>query len=335
MRRVNPAVLAVPLAASLAACGTTSIHFENDIFGAGDRNDRYYTSGLRVSSMFDAAATPEWLRTAASATPLYERGSTTQVGAIVAQEIYTPERIKLRRKLEDDRPYAGWLYAGLLVANASRRAGDDPVGDYASTFEVDVGVTGPKSFAEDAQKLVHDWTGSDRPRGWRHQGASEPGIVGTYEYRRRLVAGDAISEMDWDVLGKVGASLGTVHANAAGGLQARLGWRLPRDFGVNTIHTTAVEVPDDGERGSSPRWYLFAAADAKAVGRNAFLDGPLFHDGPDIDKEPLVGELRAGLALDFGRFRIAYTHVHRTDEFDGQDGGQRFGSLSVGWTWDF
>ena len=37
---------------------------------------------------------------------------------------------------------------------------------------------------------------------------------------------------------------------AAAGVTARFGFKLPRDFGVNTIHTTAVEVPD--ANGESP-----------------------------------------------------------------------------------
>jgi hypothetical protein len=43
-----------------------------------------------------------------------------------------------------------------------------------------------------------------------------------------------------------------------------------------------------------------------------------------------VGELSWGLAARmFRHLELAYNHVNRTDQFHGQQGGDRFGSLMV------
>ena len=78
-------------------------------------------------------------------------------------------------------------------------------------------------------------------------------------------------------------------------------------------------------------WYLFAGAEGRAVGRNIFLDGNTFQDSPSVDKNIFVGELSAGVVLTYDDFRIAYTHVIRSPEFEGQNGPSVFGGITVGW----
>jgi hypothetical protein len=48
-----------------------------------------------------------------------------------------------------------------------------------------------------------------------------------------------------------------------------------------------------------------------------------------VDKKPFVGDLQTGLVVQWKRFRITYTQIFRTKEFDGQDDGDLFGSLSL------
>jgi hypothetical protein len=68
--------------------------------------------------------------------------------------------------------------------------------------------------------------------------------------------------------------------------------------------------------------------DGRAVARNIFLDGNTFTDSHSIDKEGLVGEMRFGLAVLLGRYRLTYARVNRSEEFEGQ-ASNRFGSLTL------
>jgi hypothetical protein len=60
-----------------------------------------------------------------------------------------------------------------------------------------------------------------------------------------------------------------------------------------------------------------------------FLDGNTFKHSHSVDKKPFVGDLQTGLVVQWKRFRITYTQIFRTKEFDGQDDGDLFGSLSL------
>jgi hypothetical protein len=67
------------------------------------------------------------------------------------------------------------------------------------------------------------------------------------------------------------------------------------------------------------------------VARNIFLDGNTFEDSPHVTKNPLVGDLQLGVAMTISGARLAYTHVFRTKEFEGQKGGDlsQYGALSL------
>lgn len=68
------------------------------------------------------------------------------------------------------------------------------------------------------------------------------------------------------------------------------------------------------------------------MARNIFLDGNTFSDSPSVDKYPLVADLSAGVAMNIKNTKIAYALVYRTEEFEGQDEGQVFGTVSLNWT---
>jgi len=60
--------------------------------------------------------------------------------------------------IEDDRPYAGWLYGGVGFVSVSDERLDN--------IELNVGMVGGASFAEDVQKTWHKWFDFQRPNGW-------------------------------------------------------------------------------------------------------------------------------------------------------------------------
>ncbi|MET0183727.1 MAG: lipid A-modifier LpxR family protein [Caulobacterales bacterium] len=50
-----------------------------------------------------------------------------------------------------------------------------------------------------------------------------------------------------------------------------------------------------------------------------------------VEREPIVGDLQAGFTLSAGDWRLAYTYVTRTEEFETQRAKQDFGALAVSW----
>jgi hypothetical protein len=318
----------------VAGChgGAITVYEENDKYSIRGNHDRYYTQGLRASVVAPTAATPELAQSVAEklrCDATDDDEVLKPAGIVFGQNIYTPSDITLETPPKRDRPYAGWLYTGVVFASQKRPLASR-VGDDQRTLEIDVGVTGPPSLAETVQTQWHDYINVPPPQGWDHQIHTEPGLVATYERRNRVAACDGPYASQWDLLPGYAVAAGNIDTHASATAMARVGWNLPRDFGVNTIATTAMETcdPDNCAR---PSIYFFGGAEGRGVARNIFLDGNTFRDSEHVDKRPFVGEFRVGVAIQYKQLRISYAWVTRSEEFNGQAGWMRYGSLSLGW----
>ncbi len=223
--------------------------------------------------------------------------------------------------------YAGWLYVGfgLIWKNAEVR----------NSLTLNVGVVGSWSLAEEAQRLVHETRGLDVPKGWGHQLHNELGIVGVYERTWRWPKHEKRSGINWEFLPHAGAAVGNVAIYANVGGEFRAGFNLPDDFGTASIGPSAT-TSTPVERGqAAPRakfdlgLYLFARADGRVVAHNIFLDGNTFGHSASVDRKWLVGDLSAGVAINYHNTKIAYALNYRSKEFDGQEAGQLFGSVTL------
>ncbi|MCD6296979.1 MAG: lipid A deacylase LpxR family protein [Deltaproteobacteria bacterium] len=108
----------------------------------------------------------------------------------------------------------------------------------------------------------------------------------------------------------------------------RLGSHLDEDFGPPRI-SPSLPGSTYFRPGKGFSWYLFAGLEGKAVLRNILLDGNTFTDSYSVDKKLFVGDLQAGVTVQWDRFRISYTQIFRTKEFKQQDRADIFGSLSL------
>ncbi|MDY6989310.1 MAG: lipid A deacylase LpxR family protein [Thermodesulfobacteriota bacterium] len=322
------AVLLMNPWAEPAACNEAGhiwgVQFENDFFGGG--TDRHFTHGTRLSHLTKPIP---WMTEAADRLPWFnaEEAHEDSAGQLKAratisfgQSIYTPEDIAVREMIEEDRPYAGWLYAGFgLVINRDDKRYDQ--------VELDIGVVGPSSFAEEVQREWHGIFGLQRPNGWDHQLKDELGVALFYEQARRFQTSDSVWGLQFDVVPHVGGVVGNVFTYAATGFTVRLGLNLENDFGSPRIRPS---LPGAGyyERRKF-NFYLFAGGEGRAVLQNIFLDGNTFTASHSVDKKPLVGDVQAGIAVQLSRFRITYTQIYRTKEYDGQDTADQFGALSL------
>lgn len=307
-----------PAAARDITNGTYNLLVENDIFGG---TDRYYTSGLQLSYLSARGDLPGWLDGIARRLPGVDADTNLRAGYLIGQSIFTPDDIGARIAPPNERPYAGWLYGGLAVVAESDH--------HLDTWLLHVGVVGPSALGEEAQQLMHDWLGSTESRGWDAQLRDEPGLALVAERRwpRRWQLG--LDGYALDLTPHVGLSLGNVATYANLGLTLRVGTALDSDAGPPRIRPSLPGSAYFAPHGPELGWYVFLGVDGRPVAHNIFLDGNTFRDSPSVDKKPLVADLQAGLAVTVDGWRLAYTYVYRTREFDGQDGSDRFGALSV------
>jgi hypothetical protein len=269
---------------------TFSFYFENDLFADTDQG---YTNGVKLSwishdltGYAESGRLPKWSLPIIRRLPfINEPGLQRNVVLSIGQNMYTPEDIEAEELLEDDRPYAGWTYFGIGLHSKNERRLD--------LMEIQLGMTGPASFAEQTQKRVHEWRGCQRPNGWDNQIKNEPGLAVIYERKWRFLYDWNVGKLGFDVIPHIGGALGNVYTYANAGMEARLGWNIPRDFGTSLIRpagdSNAPMNTRDPRVSSGPRFglYVFAAADGRAVLHDIFLDGNTFTDSHSVDKKIL------------------------------------------------
>lgn len=291
--------------------------YENDIFAGDDSN---YTNGVRASYFSPEGPIPQFLQTSSRLVPFFPQHGHSRWGFAIGQSMYTPDNITLKNPPKDDQPYAGWLYGtAALITDAD---------DVLDTFQITVGMVGPASGAEHTQKTIHKWIDSPRPQGWDYQLDNEPGLILTYQRKWRNLYQLTPFGLGFDLSPSIGGNLGNVFTDASVGVEARIGYDLPSDYGPPLVHPN-LSGSDFFQPSGNFGWYLFAGLEGRAVGRNIFLDGNTFHDSRHVDKEPFVGGAQAGIAFTFPRARVAYTQVVRTDEFDTQRTTTQYGAVTV------
>lgn len=299
--------------------GTLVLEHENDLFGG---EDRYYTSGIRATWLSPDDHVPDLVRRGADQLPFFSQRGQLKLSYSLGQNMYTPDDITLVDPPEDDRPYAGWLYAtvGLGSETANR----------LDRLQLSIGVIGPASGADKIQQEVHRFTGSPQPAGWDTQLRNEPALLLAYQRQNRAWIGRSDNDWAWDGTPFWGASMGNVFTQVNGGFTVRVGKHLPRDWGPSRISPT---LPGSGVFRPTSRfgWYLFGSLDSRLVLRNIFLDGNTYQNSRSVsDKRYLVGELQVGGAVNIGlRTRLTYTHVLSTREFSAQESKTNFGSVSL------
>ena len=322
---VFSATLIAPPASAEGIGGTFTLQIENDRIAD---TDRHYSHGTRLAWVSDKASEgPQWAKDALEwLYPLADLRA-GRVGLVLGQNIYTPEDTDATALVRDDRPYAGWLYAGISVHAETTRQRNGVSIDTLDSVELDLGIVGPESFAQDVQNSYHDLIGVSRSNGWDHQLKNEPGVALIFERKWRPTPW-RFGGLEADVIPSAGGSLGNVMTQVNLGGIARLGQSLDVDYGPPHVRPSLSGLAAvDG--GGDLAWYLFAGAEGRLVARNIFLDGNTFADSHDVDKKPLVGDFQVGAAVVWRGVRLAYTHVFRTKEFDGQRRADRYGALSL------
>jgi len=314
---------------------TFSVHFENDLFADTDQN---YTNGIKLSWVSpdltrfrDSERLPDWSHKYVEMLPfINDKERERNIVFSLGQSIFTPQDTTRTDLIREDRPYAGWLYFGAAFHSKKPSQLD--------SLEVQFGIVGPLSLAEEAQTLVHEIRNLTKPKGWDNQIENEPGINFIYERKWRSSVLGTDRGMGFDVISHMGGALGNVFTYGNMGFELRAGWNLPKDFGTSPIRpggdTNDPVHKRDPRRASDAKFglHFFAYVDGRGVLRDIFLDGNTIADSHSVDKRRFVADFAAGAAIIYDRVKLSYAKLIRTREFDHQPSNHRFGSVTLSYT---
>lgn len=308
------------------ARGVLSLAVENDSLSSGA--DRNYTSGIKLAYVSPAEGAPDWLQGAGGFTRDLSQSDPDFWGVAIGQSIFTPEDIQANPAPPDQHPYAGWLYLQLMVGAEQDRS-DGRAPRFLDTYELELGLVGPSAMGEEAQRGIHEWLGAPDPQGWDSQLEDELAFALGFDRRWRAlrVFGDYFGGLEADLTPSAGATIGTLRTEARVGLAARIGQRIDSDYGPPRVRPSLAGV--EHFRGGPLSWSIFAGVQGRAVARNLFLDGNTFEDSASVDRNPFVADFQTGFSIGAGAWRLAYTYVWRTEEFETQPTRQDFGALAL------
>jgi hypothetical protein len=272
-------------------------------------SDRHYTQGAKLTLLSSDYATNHFTALVPS---VGYHALRWKWGGEFGQQMFTPEMIGETTLIQTDRPYAGWLYGGLIFQQRGTNSRGSAV---METFRLDAGVAGPESQADNTQIWWHSVWGFQRPNGWRHQIHTEVGVQLGYDRRHRYAWGETWS---FQLLPEGGVNLGNVRTDAHLGGSFRAGYNIPNEFGLN-----------DSTHGVDFGAYIFGGVSGRAVLVDIFLDGNNFRNSHHINKEPFVGEGWIGGAFATRHMEVSVKHVQRTYEFQAQKETDGFTSLTL------
>lgn len=306
--------------------GTFMLVIENDKFGGG--TDQHYSNGVMVTLVSpdideweDDTRLPHLLTAYGEYAPFVNGGQRRRsVSLSLGHTIYTPIDVYTEELVEDDRPYAGWLFMSMGLHSKNEKVLD--------IFETTLGIVGPSALGEQVQNNFHNLIGVRRSDGWKNEIHDEPGLMLTWQRSVRMLTEREEHGWGFDLIPHAGATVGNVMTFANVGGEVRAGWNLPDNFGSSLIGPAAgVSAPSADPDHHGLGAHLFAGADGRAVARNIFLDGNTWQSSPSVPKKPFVADLFAGGTVHWDGYSVTYTQAMRTQEFYGQEETQVFGSL--------
>lgn len=344
-----------------------NVTFENDVFFG---SDRYYTNGIQFERRYRwNTETAKQLDTSNFQTACRFFGCGGYLlrsrSHRAGQLMYTPTDITISAPQPNDRPWAGLFYY------AQDNTFIAPSEDSLTRFTLQVGAMGPASLAEHTQKLVHKIVNSDAPKGWSNQAKSELGVLVGVERKYALdaLSGEATDGWQWRGAGSWRVAGGNIMTLAGARLEMTFGKNLPRleemagdivqtiQPGASTSSVSPAQADlapspstrgQTGSAGATDRTCLFSwlecqatvAVEARLTAHNAFLDGPLFRNGPKVNSRPLVADASIAFLLRFprtatqssGPLFVQFKATRRSPEFKSSTPvkSHTFGALTVG-----
>ncbi|RZJ83823.1 MAG: lipid A deacylase LpxR family protein [Chryseobacterium sp.] len=280
---------------------------DNDSY-LGQGSDRYYTNGLFLHYRF---ATDQSKLKAGMEKKIWEISA--------GQKMYNPYSGYAPDPTRQDRPFAGYLYAGLALdmfkANESNLK-----------TSLELGATGPNSIAQDAQNLLHRNFGFYTLDGWQYQihNAFQANLSAKYT---KLMYRNAQQSADFSFEGY--ANLGTTFSGAGAGILFRTG-------NINQLFNSAYEHAVIGKNATTKalvkrEFFFYAKPQLNYVAYDATISGNIFSDNSPVtfDTHPIVFAQQLGANYSSQRFTFDFGVIFKTKEVKSSAKAHQYGSISM------
>lgn len=279
---------------------------ENDAYLA-TLNDRYYTNGLFI--YYRRAINPE---------KFGEHIEKKTYEISVGQKIYTPYWGMVAKREDQDRPFAGYLYAGAAYSVFYEK-------ESVLKTSIELGTVGANSLAQDAQEFLHKTVGFYTPAGWDYQIKNEVTINLSTSYSKLI---HRSSDNAVDFSGQGYANLGTTFNGLGASVLFRAG-KLNQLF--NSAYHNAVIGDSKTKKINNFEFFFYAKPQLNVVAYDATIQGSLFNNDSPVTfgVKPIVFEQQFGVNYSSNRFTADFNVIFKTKEVKSVAKAQNYGGLSL------
>ncbi|RYG29372.1 MAG: lipid A deacylase LpxR family protein, partial [Chitinophagaceae bacterium] len=285
---------------------------ENDSYLA-QGSDMYYTNGLFIH-----------FRHAANQDKLKESLEKKIWEISAGQKIYNPRSGYSPNPSRQDRPFAGYLYAGTALSWYGKK-------ESVFKLALEFGTTGTNSLAKGGQELLHNTIGFYELAGWEYQIKGEGTINLSAQYTK-LLSRSAGETTDLSFEGYINA--GTIFNAAGAGVLFRTG-RLNQLFNSGATNSRI------GNRSKTnplkPReLFFYARPQLNYIIYDGTVQGSLFNDDSPVTFgiQPIVFDQKIGFNYSSPRFTFDFGMIFRTKEVRSKAPGHQWGSVSIYYRFD-
>ncbi|MES2419596.1 MAG: lipid A deacylase LpxR family protein [Bacteroidota bacterium] len=270
--------------------------------------DRYYTNGLFI-----------YFRHAANQQKLGPKLEKFIYEVSAGQKMYNPISGNVGKKEKQDRPFAGYLYAGGSASFFYKK-------ESVLKTNLELGTIGPDALGEEAQKLLHQLIGFYEINGWQYQIKNELTANLNIQYTK-LLHRSAANNLDFSVETYLNA--GTTFNGAGVGLLLRTG-------DINQLFNSSYTNAVIGNKESTARLvkkelFFYIKPQLNYVAYDATIQGSLFNnDSPlTFGTKPFVFAQQLGFNVSSSRFTFDFSLLFKSKEIKSTAKAHQYGSISM------
>ncbi|TKC04607.1 lipid A deacylase LpxR family protein [Pedobacter polaris] len=270
--------------------------------------DRYYTNGLFI-----------YFRHATDQQKLGEKLEKIIYDISIGQKMYNPMSGNVPDPAKQDRPFAGYLYAGGNVNLFYKNERILKAG-------LEIGTVGPDALGEDGQKLLHDMVGFYEIDGWQYQIKNELAINLSTQYTQ-LLHRSTKKDLDFSLEGY--ANIGTTFSGAGAGILFRAG-NINQLFNSGYTHAV-ISNNAKTEKLVKSEAFFYAKPQLNVVAYDATIQGSMFNDDSPITFKPkrIVFAQQLGFNYSTPRFTFDFGVLFKSKEIKSIAKAHQYGTISM------
>jgi lipid A 3-O-deacylase len=277
------------------------IYEDNDFLDfRGSGTDRYYSNGLRIDFYYSKKNKPKF---PSNLLMQLKNTENSIYGYGITQTMYTPLDISKSEIQIGDRPYAGILHLNHFVISSNSDRNERLVS------EINLGVTGNLSLAQETQTIIHRWIDAQKPNGWDNQIKTDLLLNYYLQYEKLVLQpSDKI-----DFIAGIDTNIGTMRTDLGLSLLVRL-------FNSNS-YFKSFNQNNSSSKSSKLKFSTYCKPIVRAVMYNTTLEGGFFNgnSSPYIlesnDLERFYMQYEYGFIFNYKSFEISFNEKIRTAEF--------------------